>query len=155
MQFDRFITKILNESNNAPLTDIVPVFDGRDEIYSTRLEVYFDEDTGKRSFTFYRVERIDRIYGEFDVVYKSNSFTDALKSLVAILTENRIKGTNFLNQVSRFQNLIGEFKVCHFDDGDQPPTYSFICTVDTEQMRKLDIQNNLKNTDTSGLEDLL
>lgn len=162
MQFDKLVHIVLKESDELPGAGIVPAFDGQPEIYLTSLRAFYDDDDndGERivSLRYTAVHRSDDWNMPCDdyLLYKGNSYEDAYKALVTGLREESFVGKNFLSkQVSRFKDLIGEFRVSYFNDGDQPPEFTFACKLDPSWLRSNQINKGLQGVDTTGFEDLL
>jgi hypothetical protein len=159
MKFDKLINIVLKESDDS---DITPALDGQPEIYATHLSAYYtDEDGdwgGNKKFTFSRVARAtEQEWNSYDFenVHQGNSYSDAYEELLNVMSKEGLRGKNFLLQVDKFKNLTGVFKVSYFDDGDSPPTLFFACKIDTATARSKQINKDLKDADTTGLEDIL
>lgn len=158
MQFDRFVHKVLKESDETPVPAIIPAFDGQPEIYLTRIKALYDDDGRIASLKYSAAHRSEDwdIAIQEHLLYKGNSYQDAFQVLLTGLREESFNARNFISkQVVRFRDLIGEFRVAYFNDGDQPTMFVFACKLDASWVRSNQINNDLKDADTTGFEALL
>lgn len=161
MQFNELINDVLNENTDKEGA-IIPVLDGEPEIYVTMVYGLFDDDRDRWNFYYRAAVRVyehDTSWSSLrgDVLYCGDDFYVARNAMSKHMSENELpfRSLNFLLQVKRFENLVGEFKSLYFDDGDQPPIYTFACKIDPAQTRLLQINKDLNYTDTSGLDELM
>jgi hypothetical protein len=164
MQFDGFIKSLLESLEELKL----PVFDGKREVYE-----YAIHSPGARldNPNFVRVSELTRLtdydlellededalddYGAL-MLYKGSDINQAISLLYARYEE--YYGIELPQHIfDKITNTLGHLKGTWLliDDSSNSGCFNIGIDVDTAAERAKQIRDNLDNTDTSGLEDLL
>ena len=159
MNFNVLVENILNENNEHT---IKPKLDGKREIYTTYISTRDSIGYTGTMYDLYRM-RADEQFGEWDdtsvvdkMYYEGYDFNKAYTAWQTALYYTKSLASKegmvsrLLREARKTKNLIGNFRVFHAVED-----YVFGVEVDVGLTRSTQINKDLQDVDTSGLEDIL